>query len=167
MTLLVGFVLIVAGVISRLLIDAATALPIDGRPLPFPPAAHSSQTNSVPSPVTAGTILLIVTNAEYFIEGDVDKSSNLIDWLPLAHLSLTVPEQDGASASAGFTDGDVSGALTALVTSGTSSTCSGFKLKHPNWQIPNPPKQAFYRLRNLQEWRNEFYTTTVSSGPPQ
>lgn len=162
--LLVGFVLIVAGTVTRFLIEACNALPIDGRPLPLPPIFHSSQTNSVPSTASAGTVLTIITNAEYLVEADAEKSTNLVDWSTLKHLEIILPEQDGASGSDGFSDGKVSGYLTVTVTSsGVSPPALGLDV--PKWTIPLPPPCAFYRLNNLHCWRSEYYTVTVSEGP--
>lgn len=162
--LLVGFVMVVAGTISRFLIDACTALPIDTRPLPLPPAIHSSATNAVPSSASSGTILTIVTNAEYLVEADVERSTDLVAWQLLAHLSIVIPEQAGATGSASFSDGEVSGTMTASLSTSSNAALPGIALQQPRWTRPHPPA-AFYRIDNFGAWRNVYYTVEVSSGP--
>lgn len=166
MNVLIGFVLIVAGVIVRFLMDACLALPIDGRPLPLPPAIHSSQTNSIPSTEARGTILSIITNAEYFVEGDINRTTNFVTWETFSHFSFYLAEADGASASYSFEDGPVFGQITCTVSSGTPSATVALKPKAKSdfWD-PSPPC-AFYQLANLSVWRNEYYRVVLSSGSP-
>lgn len=163
--LLVGFVLVVAGTITRFLIDGCNSLPIDNRPLPLPPSLHTSQTNTVDTAeYPAGQILSIVTNAEYLVEADVDKSTNLVNWVNIAHLSISLPEQDGATGSSGFDDGYASGTMTASVSGEAAAVLPGIALNQPKFLLPHPPKCVFYRLNNFAAWRNVYYTVQVSSG---
>lgn len=164
--LLIAFVILVAGTISVLLIDASSIQPIERRVDQPPAPVHSSQTNAVPSSTTNGTVLSIITNAEYYIEADVEKSFDLVDWWELKHLGILLPEQAGASGSDGFSDGEVSGALTASVSTQPGGPVSALSLKRPEWQVPKPPPCAFYRIVNLNIWRNEYYTVLISQGAP-
>lgn len=164
--LLVAFVILFAGTVCYFLIDAATIQPIERR-LPDPPApVHPSQTNAVPSTSTNGTVLSVVTNAEYYIEADVQKSEDLAVWFEVKHLGILLPEEDGASGSDSFSDGEVSGTLTASLTSQPGGPVPALALNRPRWQVPRPPPHMFYRVVNFNAWRSEYYTVLVSAGAP-
>jgi len=164
--LLICLVILVAGVLTCTMIECANMQPIQRRPDGIPDGSQNSVTNHVPRPGTNTQVLLIVTNAEYYVEADVESSTNLIDWSTIAHLHFFVPEADGASGSAAWSDGSASGSITATVSSSTGGAIPRIGINPPDLTLPRTIPYCFYRYANFQAWRNEYYTVIVSDGSP-
>jgi hypothetical protein len=165
--LLLCLVVLVAGLITCQLVEMANMQPIQHRPEGLPERATQSTTNAVLSPIPAGSTLNTITNAEIYIEADVERSYDLSDWRLLGHLDILMPEEDGASGSASFSSPPVTLTLSASISAHADGPITALSMKQPHWHVPRPPPAAFYRLNNLQTWRHEFYTVTISGGPAQ
>lgn len=171
--LLIALVILVAGLLTSCLIEMANMQPIQRRPEGLPEAAQPSQTNAVnQAGATNGQTLLVLTNAEWYVECDVERSTNLTTWAVLQHVGLWLEETAGASTSVSWGDGEASGSVTFTVgsTAGVladivSPPATAVKVFRPKWTVIQPPPCAFYRYANLNAWRHEYYTVLVDQSP--
>ena len=166
--LLIALVITVVGLITCQLIEMANMQPIAHRPEGLPDAAQPNTTNTVNSTgATNGQTLLVITNAEWYVECDLQRSTNLTTWVVIDHLSTWLPEALGASTALSWVDNSVSGSVTFTVGSTLASDVAGAAVKvfRPHWTIAQPPPCAFYRYANLNAWRHEYYTVLVDQSP--
>ena len=165
--LLIALVILVAGLLTSCLIEMANMQPIQRRPEGLPDTAQPSQTNAVNQVgATNGQTLLVITNAEWYVECDVQRSTNLTAWATLDHLSAWLPEALGASTALSWVDNSVSGSVTFTVgSSPVADAGAAVKVFRPKWTAIEPPPCAFYRYANLNAWRHEYYTVLVDQSP--